>query len=160
MNVHIDADEFSLCAHVGLQRLVSAIKYSRQDKVKRKRDWAESLNVHVLGALGEMACAKALGISWTGSVDTFKTVSDLRGDIEVRHRSNPTWDLIIRDSDKSDKVYVLTRGIPPDEVEVVGYIQGHAGKKNEYKKDWGKWGEAYFIPADALHPIEELKGRS
>lgn len=156
MFIPISADEFSLCIHVATQRLISAIKSGRQDRMKRIRTWDDSLSAHLSGCVGELAAAKALNIQWSGSVDTFKAVSDLRGEIEVRHRTNPEWDLILRDDDRSDRVYVLTRGMPPNGVEVAGYIQGHAGKKDEYKKDWGKWGEAYFVPASALHPIEGL----
>lgn len=155
MQVEISPDEYALCVYVANDRQRNAVKAGKKDNLFKK-NWVESLAVHVHGCIGEMAAAKALGIQWTGSVDTFKAHGDLRGAIEVRHRTNKDWDLIVRPREAKDRLYVLTRGTPPETVEVVGYAQGHYLMQDKWKKNYGGRGEAYFVPANELRPIEEL----
>lgn len=155
MEVELSPDEFAMCVYVANDRQRGAAKAGKRNAVKR-RDWVESVTTHIHGCVGELAAAKVLGIQWTGSVDTFKEFGDLRGNIEVRHRTNKQWDLIVRSSDPNDRLYVLTRGTPPDLVEVVGYIQGHLAKQEKWKKNYGNKGDAYFVPASELLPITDL----
>lgn len=158
MEIEITPDEFAMCVYVANDRQRNAVKAGKRNTI-RKMDWVESVSVHVHGCVGELAAAKALGVQWTGSVDTFKQFGDLRGELEIRHRTKKEWDLIVRPSEANDRLYVLTRGTPPDSVEVVGYIQGHLAKQDKWKKDYGGRGEAYFVPADALRPLEELSAQ-
>ena len=152
--ISISPDEFSLCVQVANARQTSSLKSKGRDSVFKKNGWLEELTPHIIGCVGEMAVAKALGISWTGSVDTFNTVADLGKNLQVRHRSNPNWDLIVRTNDKSDDIFVLSRGMPPGAVEVVGWIRGSEAKDDKWLKDVGGYGRpSYFIPAHALKEI-------
>lgn len=159
MIVTLNEDEFDLCVQVGLRRQHSAIAKRLKDSVKSKRDWVDALGGHVKGAIGEMAVAKALGLSWTGSVDVFKSASDV-GHLEVRHRSNPVWDLIVRDDDNSDSVFVLSRGLPPGAIEVCGWIKGADAKNARWRQQYGGLRPAYFVPAEELQPLETLHANS
>ena len=153
----ISPDEFSLCVQVANARQVSSIKKKGKDSVNRKNNWVEELDKHIIGCIGELAVAKVLGVTWTGSVDTFKTESDLSGNIQVRHRSNPNFDLIVRDNDKDDDAFVLSRGLPPGAIEIVGWIFGKDAKKEKWLKDYGNYNrKAHFIPSEELHTIESL----
>lgn len=153
--ISISPDEWSLCVQVANARQVSSLKSKGKDSVFKKGGWLEEFSPHIVGCVGEMAVAKALGVTWTGSVDTFKTVADLGDRIQVRHRSNPSWDLIVRHNDKDDDVFILSRGLPPGAIEVVGYIKGSDAKQEKWLKDYGSWGRAsYFVPASELKEIK------
>lgn len=156
--VTISPDEWSLCVQVANARQVSSIKKKGRDSVNKKDGWLEEFNKHIIGCVGELAVAKVIGVSWTGSVDTFKTESDLSGNIQVRHRSNPVWDLIVRTNDSDDDIFVLSRGMPPGAVEVAGWITGEAAKRTEWLRDYGGYGRpSYFVDCAHLKPMEELK---
>lgn len=153
----ISPDEWKLCCQVGLDRSVSAIKGKLKDNVSKKKDWLHELDIHIKGALGELAASKVLGVQWTGSVDTFKEGGDLANGLEIRFRSNSEWDLILRDNDPSDRKYVLVRGMPPGAIEVAGWILGEDAKQQRWWKNHGNLRPAYFVPASELRGLEELK---
>ncbi len=153
----ITPDEFSVITQVALRRCVSALNKKLKDSVNKKRDWVEDLEMHVKGVIGEFAAAKVLGLNFNGSVDTFQSETDLDGNIEVRFRSNPNWDLIIRPTDRNeDKKIVLVRGMPPGAIEVVGWIYGRDARKEEWWQNYGNLKPAWFVPASAMRPIEEI----
>lgn len=153
--ITIDPDEWSLCVQVANARQVSSTKKKGRDSVNKKGGWLEEFTPHIIGCVGELAVAKAIGVSWTGSVDTFKTVPDLEGGVQVRHRSNPTWDLIVRKNDSDTDIFILSRGMPPGAIEVVGWIKGSDAKNEEWLKDYGNFGKpAYFVPTWALKEIK------
>lgn len=153
----ITPDEWKLACQVGLDRAVSAIKRKLKDSVNKKKNWLDDLDQHVKGAVGELAASKVLGVQWTGSVDTFKSASDLDGNIEIRFRSNPEWDLIVRE-DRDDAKLVLVRGMPPGAIEVAGWIMGKDAKQDRWKARHGGLREAYFVPAGELRDVGELLG--
>lgn len=154
----ISPDEFSLCVQVANARQVSSLKKKGKDSVNKKNNWVEELDKHIMGCIGELAVAKVIGVTWTGSVDTFKTESDLSGNIQVRHRSNPVWSLIVRTNDSDDDIFVLSRGMPPGAIEVAGWMKGKDAKRDEWLSDPGGYGRpSYFVDSAHLQPMEELK---
>ena len=86
------------------------------------------------GACGEVAVAKAMGRYWGGSVNTFKSIGDLVSvGWEIRTRAEHSYDLIIRDDDQDDRVFVLVTGKAPNYV-VRGWIKaGDAKERNGAK---------------------------
>lgn len=156
MFVSIDTIEFKTAIGVAADRAIQSITRNNKDSLSKK-NWLDNLTTHIVGCIGELAVAKVLNITWNRSVGTYKSQADLGGRLEVRHRSNPEFQLIIRDNDKDDSIYILSRGMPPGAIEIVGWIYGHMGKKEEYKKDPGGYGRpAYFIPDNVLQPMESL----
>lgn len=154
----ISPNEWSLCVQVANARQVSAIKSKRKDSVNPKKGWLEEFNKHIIGCVGELAVAKVIGVSWTGSVDTFKTEADLGSNIQVRHRSNPAYDLIVRENDNDDDIFILSRGMPPGAIEISGWIRGRDAKKKEWIRDFGNFGKpSYFVDCAHLQPMEDLK---
>lgn len=154
--VSLNADEWSLCVQVANSRQVSSIKKGGRDNLYKKKGWLEEFDIHIAGCVGELAVAKVIGVTWTGSVDTFKA-PDLGGDIQVRHRTNPLWDLIVRSVDKDQERFVLSRGMPPGLIEVAGWIRGIDAKREEFLKDWGNYGKpSYFVPAYKLNDMETI----
>lgn len=152
----ITPDEWKMAIGVAADRQLSAIKKDLKDSVNKKKHWVDDLTYHAYGVIGELAAAKVLGLTFTGSVDTFRSESDLAGKVEVRFRSNPAWQLIVRDNDKDDSKYLLTRGVPPGAVEVVGWIMGRDAKKQEWLHTYGNLRPAYFVPDSALIPVEKI----
>lgn len=156
MFVSIDTIDFKAAINVATERTIQSILRNNKDSLSKK-NWIDNLTTHIVGCIGEIAVAKGLNIQWDRSVGTYKNQADLSGNIEVRHRSNPEFQLIVRDNDKDDSIYVLSRGMPPGAIEIVGWIYGHMAKKEEYKKDPGGYGRpAYFVPDNILQPMENM----
>lgn len=148
--VRLEWFEVSRAAIVGVSRNVEALRKGYQQKLRGKD---ESWERHVLGALGECAFAKATNRYWSGSVNTFKA-PDV-GSIQVRTRSQSSYDLIVRDDDNDDDVFVLVTG-GPVEFTIHGWIRASDAKKEKFVSDYGGYGEAYFVPQAALRPIDPL----
>lgn len=151
MNVNLEWFEVSRAALVGVSRNVEALRHNYRQKLRGKD---ESWERHVLGALGECAFAKATGRYWSGSVNTFKA-ADIGANIQIRTRSQHSYDLIVRDEDSDDDVYVLVTG-GPHEFEVRGWVRGKDAKRPEYQQNYGNYGHAYFVPQDRLLGIDSL----
>lgn len=148
--------EFDECVQLALKRQQSAVEKKLKDSVRKQRDWVDSLSGHIKGVIGEMAVAKALGIPYSGTLDTFRTVADVGRYLEVRHRSNPAWDLIIRDDDSDSKIYILSRGLPPGAIEIAGWTLGKDAKQKRWLDTKGGLRPAYFVPAEFLQPMDGL----
>lgn len=145
--------ELSRAALVGVSRHVEALRLGCQRRVGSSDEWS----VHVLGACGECAFAKATGRYWSGGVSTFKSAADVGESIEIRTRSNHHYDLIVRDDDRDESAFVLVTG-GPQEFYVGGWIYGADAKRPEFRANHGNHGAAYFVPHHALRPLEELRG--
>jgi hypothetical protein len=117
------------------------------------------LDIHILGAAGELAAAKALGMFWPGHVNQYKSVADILPNVEVRHRTKPEYDLIVREDDDPSRIYVMTQAEKLDlpKIEVVGWIKGADAKKPEWLQHHGGWKPAYFVPRCFLFSMEALK---
>lgn len=154
----LTADDFGVILHLAQERAIESLRANRKDALFEK-DWIEAHRIHVIGAVGEVAFAKWLGVYPSFSVRQF---SGMMADVEagckyeIRHRLKTNHDLIIRDNDPADRVYILTRGCPP-EVEISGWCWGDefVGRA-EFTQDWGGHGRASFVPAQELHPMETL----
>ncbi len=151
MNVSLEWFEVSRAALVGVSRNVEAMRKGYRQKLRGKD---ESWERHVLGALGECAFAKATNRYWSGSVNTFKA-ADVGDNIQIRTRSQHAYDLIVRDDDRDDDVYVLVTGGPTD-FTLHGWMRCSDAKSPKFKANYGNYGEAYFVPKSALHPMDPL----
>ena len=156
--IRLSPDDFSVCLHLAQERAIESLRNDRKDALFEK-DWVEAHRIHVIGAVGEVAFAKWLGVYPSFGVRQF---SGMMADIEagckyeVRHRLKTNHDLIIRDNDPADRVYILTRGCPP-EVEVAGWCWGGEFKgREDFTANWGSHGECLFVPAQELHDMTAL----
>ncbi|VIO80084.1 hypothetical protein [Bradyrhizobium ivorense] len=150
VKVELSLHEVLMAAEVGLMRQIAAIKRKLPD---RNGFEGAGWNVHIEGACGELAVAKALGLYWTGSVNSFKCGGDV-GAIQVRTRSRADYELIIRDDDRDEDVFVLVTGRCPT-YEVIGKIIGRKGKRDEWRRCHGGRQAAWFVPHAALSAIDE-----
>lgn len=142
--------EMAVAAQVGVMRNIRAMRHSDTQSFSPDGNWS----IHIEGSAGEMACAQALGCYWSGSVDTYRTKSDLGNGVEVRTRKNHEHDLIVREKDSDDAVFFLVTGKAPY-FRVHGWILGSDAKDDLFRKDYGGHGSAFFVPQDKLNPIHE-----
>jgi hypothetical protein len=148
--VTLDWYELQLAAAVGMSRQIESMRRGLSDAygLKDEPGW----NLHVEGAAGELAFAKAASRYWGGSCNTFKA-PDLDGKIQIRTRSGGVRNsLIVRPGDKNDELFVLVIGRAPEFV-VSGWMLGSAAKQPEYLQQYGGRPAAYFVPQDKLWPF-------
>lgn len=143
--------ESDLVAVVGAHRQTTAGRNQWDDQYGAVGD---SLPVrfmkHLNGAGGECAYAKASGLYWDASVNTFGQ-PDV-GLVHIRTRSDAQWELPIRPKDPVG-IFVMVVGVLP-EYRIVGWYPGHGlhgtERTSPYWKDPGGHGWAWFIPQSDL----------
>jgi hypothetical protein len=150
VDVTLEQFEWAMAVGVGIRRQMASI--SRPDNHGFHGDgWG----VHIEGACGEMAVAKAVNVYWDGSVNSFRR-PDLPG-IQVKTRSEDFYDLIVRPCDDDDAAFVLVSGKSPS-FTIHGWIRGAEAKQEAFLQTHGGRPPAYFVPKDRLRPIGELHG--
>lgn len=142
--VTLDWQECFWVALVGVKRQLEAIRKGLKDQHGYNGDgWSH----HINGAGGEAAYAKAAGVWWNPSVNTFK-VPDCDG-LHIRTRSGGVReDLIIRPTDP-EGIYVLVVGTLPSFV-ISGWITSQDARRDDWIRDYGSRPEAWFVPRAAL----------
>lgn len=153
--VTLTPPELYFAANMGVLRQCTNLRDGRVDAhglpLRDEKGWFYS----ILGCCGELAVAKALGIYWSGNLGDLK--ADDVGELQVRTSTKKLARLIIRDTDRSDRVFVLVCGLPP-ELIIHGWVKaGDAKRMEEFRTDPGEREPAFFIPRDALRPIAELR---
>ena len=152
--VRLTEMELSMAAHVAfIRQIVSMRKGYTPRWGDVNRGWLNNL----LGAFGEAAAAKYLGVYWGGGNNDIRA-SDV-GDYEVRYNSyGDKAYLRINDQDKPAKKYILVTGEPP-EFKLQGWLLGSEGMRQEYRdtplnNTPGK--DCYWVPISKLNPMSEL----
>jgi hypothetical protein len=143
--------EMIYVAAIGAIRHTESVASGRRDA--HGCDGDDSLAGHVNGAGAECAVAKALDRYWSGHVGSFKG-PDIGKNIQVRWRSNPVWDLIVRDDDPDDHFYFLVTGQAP-QFMVHGCIMGRDARNPDWRKTHGGREAAFFVPQGALIELKE-----
>ena len=151
IEVKLTLAEMQIAAHSGIQRQLQNLKNNAQPAhgAGNKNDW----QLHIEGALGEMALAKHLGVYWDGKG---KMRAPDVGAIDVRTRSKHSYDLIVHDRDDDARyIYLLTGG--NGQYRVHGGIHARDAKQERYWKDPAGGRPAYFVPqAHLQNPSTEL----
>jgi len=151
MRIRLAWYEVFMAATVGIKRQVEALKEQRPDRHGFKGlGW----DVHVEGAVGELAAAKAMNRFWSGSINTFKDGGDV-GTIQVRTRSKEHYELIVRQDDADEDCFVLVVGTAPN-YDVKGWILGRDAKQEQWSQTHGNRPAAFFVPQLELRDIAEL----
>ena len=116
----------------------------------------KALDIHLLGAAGEVAVASYLGLK----EHLFKETEAKRGSddlpgIDVKTRSKASYDLIVqRQSDPNRKFVLVT--IESQQTLIHGWCYGKDAMQDQFWKDPARGRPAYFVPQSALHPMETL----
>ncbi|GAA3348560.1 hypothetical protein GCM10020358_67440 [Amorphoplanes nipponensis] len=144
--------EMQHAAMVGAFRQIESMRLRLGDQFEADPDNAWS--IHIEGAAGEMAAAKALGRYWAMPVNTFKHGGDV-GELQIRTRSRHHNELIVRPGDRDSDAFVLVTGRSPH-FRIHGYITGGQAKRRYWLHGYGGRPPAYFVPQSALRPLELL----
>lgn len=118
----------------------------------------QALKLHELGAVGEMAVAKYLGLEDMVFSETKPKwgSADLPYDIEVKTRSRHSYDLIVQRRERDDKNLVLVT-IERGEILIHGWCRSGDVKREEFWADPAGGRPAYFVSKSELQPIQSLK---
>jgi len=133
----------------GRRRQIENVEIGRVDAYGAEA--SEGMKLHELGALGERAAAKGLGVEWTGK-GTFRGI-DVEG-FEIRTVPSMRRDLILHREDHDDRRYLLVAKChEPNLFCLRGWILGYSGKREEW------WGNHFHKDSPRPHfavPIREL----
>lgn len=117
---------------------------------------SKALDIHLLGAAGEMAVASHLGMKDLLYKETQakKGSDDLPG-MDIKTRSKHSYDLIVQRSESLGKKFILVT-IQDQTTLIHGWCYGHEATKEEYWADPARGRPAYFVPKKALRSVDEL----
>jgi hypothetical protein len=148
--VRLERHEFVHAATLGVQRQVDNVLKGRTDQ--HGADERDAWGLHVRGACGELAVAKALNRFWSGALGNLRA-ADV-GPYQVRHTLRQTNGLRLHHADEG--VFILVTGDPPN-LCVRGWLEACEGKHARF------WGDptgldrpAFFVPQHLLRPMEDL----
>lgn len=153
MRVTLSLEEAKMAYGVAVDRQLDAMRRGLHGRHGAGEDLEISIGLHLTGAAGEIAVAKALGVYWPPSVGTFKA-PDIGSDVQVRTRTQDSHELIVRPDDSSDDFYVLVIGRLPS-FRIVGWIHGAQAKQERWIQMHGGRPPAYFIPQSELTSINQ-----
>jgi hypothetical protein len=149
MLIRLDDHEMRIAEIIGKKRH----EESANRKTTRGQPVETSWDSHMVGAYGEMAVGKALNLYPGFTVNNFNG-PDIEPNIQVRAARKGR--LILTDKDNSFHKYVLVLGEAPD-LDVVGWLWGYEGQDAKWLFDPNNnRPPAYFVPKEALRPIETL----
>jgi hypothetical protein len=155
-----------------IKLLDSDLEYAKQVAAKRNNSqrnahrgdgvvMASSIYADVIGAEGELAVSKGLGLPWDGewlpieSWDTWKLDGHDVGQIEVRSTKHASGRLILHPNDKDFSPYVLVISTNSPEFRLAGWCFGNEGKKSSYwRTNVPK--PCYMVPQERLYPMADL----
>ena len=116
----------------------------------------KALDIHLLGAAGEMAVASYLGMKHElyKEVEAKRGSDDLPG-IDIKTRSKHSYDLIVQKQENPDKKFVLVT-IENQKTLLHGWCYGRQAMDMRYWADPARGRPAFFMPKENLHPMETL----
>jgi len=116
----------------------------------------KALEIHLLGAAGEMAVASYLGMKehLFQESEAKRGSDDLPG-IDVKTRSKHSYDLIVQKNENPRKKFVLVT-IEKQKTFIHGWCYGEEAMQEQYWADPARNRPAYFFPKELLHNMEEL----
>jgi hypothetical protein len=117
---------------------------------------SKALDIHLLGAAGEMAVASYLGLKQHlyKETEARRGSDDLPG-IDVKTRSKSRYDLIVQKGSDARKKYVLV-SIENQKTLLHGWCYGEEAMQERFWADPARGRPAFFVPKNFLHPMSSL----
>jgi hypothetical protein len=117
---------------------------------------SKALDIHLLGAAGEVAVASYLGLKSElfKETEAKKNSDDLPG-IDVKTRSKASYDLIVQRGSDPQKKFVLVT-IENQQTLLHGWCYGHEALQERFWADPARGRPAYFFPKEALRSMNLL----
>jgi len=118
---------------------------------------SKALDIHLLGAAGEMAVASFLGMKehLYQEKEARRGSDDLPG-MDIKTRSRHKYDLIVQKNEDARKKFVLVT-IECQKTFLHGWCYGKEAMKDEFWADPARGRPAYFVGKEHLRPMETLK---
>ena len=118
---------------------------------------SKALDIHLLGAAGEVAVASYLGLKHELFKDkeARRDSDDLPG-IDVKTRSKHSYDLLVQKKSNPDRKYVLVT-IENQRTLLHGWCYGEEAMEEKFWADPARGRPAYFVPKEHLRPMETLQ---
>ncbi len=146
--------ELRVAAQIGTERRLQSLMqgFGRAAHSRRVGAW----QIDIMGAAGEIAVAKALGVYWPPGVGTFK-LPDV-GALHVRATEYSNGHLLIRPDDPAG-VYVMVI-VQNEKCWIPGWIHATAARLDRWKARPDPNGPVcWSIPQAELCPIDSLKSK-
>lgn len=145
--------ELAIANKIAEMKQSEAVKNNRKDQ--HGFDGENGLEIHGIGACGEIAFAKLMGVYWDGSINTFGSCGDV-GEFQVRTTDSREKHLIIRPGDKNCDTFVSVRA-EDSNYYVMGYQNAAYAKRKEWLKDTENGRPPmYLVPDEELRDVTEL----
>lgn len=119
---------------------------------------SKALEIHLLGAAGEVAVASYLGMKehLFKETEARRGSDDLPGGIDVKTRSKHSYDLIVQKSEGPRKKFVLVT-VQDQKTLLHGWCYGEEAMDEKYWADPARGRPAFFVPKTVLRSMESLK---
>ena len=149
-------EERSLAMEEGMRR--QGVNEAKGLRGRNGGAWkgSKALDIHMLGAAGEVAVASYLGMK----EHLFKETEARRGSddlpgIDVKTRSKTRYDLIVQKNEDVRKKFVLVT-IENQKTFLHGWCYGHEAMQERFWADPARGRPAYFVTKEHLRPMESL----
>jgi hypothetical protein len=145
--------EIENAAKVGMQRRVTSF---REGKISLHGLGSEAgRTADIVGAMGECAFAKWLGVPWAPSVgESDRLTGDVAG-LQVRTTAHQRGCLILHERDVSAEPFVLMIGTM-GAYRVAGWLFAHEGRQGKYWRTDVR-AACYMVPQEDLRAPESLR---
>lgn len=149
-------EERKIAMEEGIRRQAVNEAKGLRGRNKGPRFGQKALDVHLLGAAGEMAVASYLGLKHELYKETeAKRGSDDLPGIDVKTRSKHSYDLIVQKNEDPRKKFVLVT-IESQKTLIHGWCYGEEAMQEQFWADPARGRPAYFVPKHFLRSIDSL----
>ena len=150
-------EERRLAMDEGMRRQAVNEAKGLRGRNKGPRFGEKALEVHLLGAAGEVAVASYLELKH----ELFKEKEARRGSedlpgMDVKTRSRHSYDLLVQKGSSPDRKYVLVT-IQDQKTLLHGWCYGEEAMQDRFWADPARGRPAYFVGQSFLRPMESLK---
>jgi len=153
--VSLSTQEVMACLFTVIQRITASEAQGLNHRTTYDRSIRTRIDEELVGAMGERAFAKWLGVYGGDSVNTFHSIPDC-GEFEVRSTALKAGKLIVRDNDAGERRFVLACVGLDGRVILRGWLSGREAKQERWKQDPGGRRSSWFVPQGNLHKMEDL----
>jgi hypothetical protein len=151
-------EERRLAMEEGMRRQTVNEAKGLRGRNKGPRFGDKALEVHLLGAAGEMAVASYMDLKehLYSEQEAKRGSDDLPGGIDVKTRSKHKYDLLVQRRSDPGKKFVLVT-IENQKTLLHGWCYGSEAMDEKYWADPARGRPAYFVPQSVLRSMESLK---
>ena len=153
IKVSLSPEEIKFATDLGELRHNESIRQGKKDAHGLKISREEAKKLDIIGAIGELAVAVALGIPFDATVNTWKA-PDLGDLLQVRTATKHNYSLLVRPGDKDEEVFVLTTCENLPDFHIHGWLWGKEAKQKQWLRSPHGRPAAYFVPISELNMLE------